>query len=70
MDSSNPEVVSLFRHAMELKIRHNYSTVWMITPSAVLGGARPVDFLRHVQQLHHALTRFAAQPRGPGEPLG
>lgn len=60
----HPAVVSLFRHAMELKIPHNYFTAWMITPSAVLGGARPVDSLPHIAQLHQALERFARQPAG------
>ncbi|MFB0840442.1 hypothetical protein ACETK3_20870 [Arthrobacter sp. E44] len=31
---------------MELRIPHNYFTVWMITPSRELGGARPVDLLK------------------------
>ncbi|MET3176047.1 UNVERIFIED_ORG: hypothetical protein ABIB52_003920 [Arthrobacter sp. UYCu721] len=30
---------------MELKVTHNYFTIWMITPSRELGGARPVDVL-------------------------
>jgi hypothetical protein len=30
---------------MELKIAHNYFTVWMVTPSSSLGGSRPVDLL-------------------------
>jgi hypothetical protein len=41
-----PTVGDLFHRAMELKIPHNYFTVWMITPSQELGGARPVDVLR------------------------
>lgn len=60
----HPAVVSLFGHAMELKVPHNYFTAWMITPSAGLGGSRPVDSLPHLRQLHQALERFAAQPRG------
>jgi len=40
-----PAVVDLFHQAMELKIPHNYFTVWMITPSRELGRARPVDVL-------------------------
>jgi hypothetical protein len=60
----HPVVVSLFRHAMELKIPHNYFTAWMITPAAGLGGARPVDSLPHVPQLRQALEVFAAQPPG------
>ena len=42
----HPTVVDLFQRAMELKIPHNYFTVWMITPSRELGGARPVDVLK------------------------
>lgn len=41
-----PTVVDLFSRAMELKIPHNYFTVWLITPSRDLGGTRPVDVLR------------------------
>jgi hypothetical protein len=40
-----PTVVDLFQRAMELKIPHNYFTVWMITPCRELAGARPVDVL-------------------------
>lgn len=29
----HPIVVGLFQRAMELKIPHNYFTVWMVTPS-------------------------------------
>ncbi len=57
----HPAVVSLFRHAMELKLPHNYFTAWMITPLAVLGGARPVDALPHETQLHRALDDFTGQ---------
>lgn len=60
----HPAVVSLFRHAMELKIPHNYFTAWMITPAADLRGARPVDSLPHTTQLHRALEGFAAEPAG------
>lgn len=42
-----PTVVDLFQWAMELKIPHNYFTLWMITPSRELGGSRPVDLLRN-----------------------
>ncbi|WP_165478396.1 hypothetical protein [Arthrobacter sp. S39] len=62
----HPTVASLFRHALELKIAHNYFTVWMITPSQDLGGARPVDSLSRVPQLHRALEGFAAQLPGTG----
>ncbi len=55
-------VEKLFQRAMALKIPHNYFTVWMITPSATVGGARPVDSLPRSAQLHRALEGFAAQP--------
>jgi hypothetical protein len=42
----HPIVTALFQRAMELKIPHNYFTVWMITPSREFGGARPVDVLK------------------------
>lgn len=42
----HPTVTALFQRAMELKIPHNYFTVWMITPSRELGGTRPVDLLK------------------------
>ncbi len=29
----HPTVASLFRHALELRIAHNYFTAWMITPA-------------------------------------
>ena len=58
----HPTVASLFRHALELRIAHNYFTVWMITPARDLGGARPVDSLPRVPQLHRALEGLAAQP--------
>ncbi|MDR7161775.1 hypothetical protein [Arthrobacter sp. BE255] len=41
----HPTVVDLFKRAMELKIPHNYFTVWMVTPAGSLGGSRPVDLL-------------------------
>jgi hypothetical protein len=41
-----PTVVDLFPRAMELKVPHNYFTVWMVTPSRELGGARPVGVLK------------------------
>jgi hypothetical protein len=40
-----PTVTALFRRTMELGIPHNYFTVWMVTPSRELAGARPVDHL-------------------------
>ncbi|WP_156810879.1 hypothetical protein [Arthrobacter sp. FB24] len=30
---------------MDLKIPHNYFTLWMVTPSRALAGNRPVDQL-------------------------
>lgn len=41
-----PTVVELFQRAMELQIPHNYFTLWMVTPSRDLAGARPVDRLK------------------------
>jgi hypothetical protein len=41
-----PPVVELFERAMELDIPHNYFTLWMVTPSRALAGARPVDHLK------------------------
>jgi hypothetical protein len=41
----HPTVVELFQRAMELKIRHNHFTLWMITPSDSLAGSRPVALL-------------------------
>jgi hypothetical protein len=58
----HPAVVSLFRHAMELKIPHNYFTAWMITPSAELRRARPVDSLPHLPRLHQALEGLVQPP--------
>lgn len=37
----HPTVVELFHRAMELKIPHNYFTVWMVTPSGTLNSSRP-----------------------------
>ena len=56
----HPTVVDLFDRAMELKIPHNFFTVWMITPSRELGGARPVDVL----QDSRAPLRRALETRG------
>jgi hypothetical protein len=42
----HPQVIGLFGRALELQIPHNYFTVWMITPSRDLAGARPVDHLK------------------------
>jgi hypothetical protein len=51
----HPTVIELFRRAMELKIPHNYFTVWMVTPSRSLAGSRPVDLLASGQPLFRAL---------------
>ena len=40
-----PVVIALFRRAMDLRVPHNYFTLWMVTPSRALAGARPVDHL-------------------------
>lgn len=42
----DPVVVELFERAMELRIPHNYFALWMMVPSPVLHGARPVDLRR------------------------
>lgn len=56
----HPTVVELFQRAMELKIPHNYFTVWMVTPSGNLAGSRPVDLLdRQPSSLLGALDSFA-----------
>jgi hypothetical protein len=60
----HPTVTSLFRRAMELRIPHNYFTVWMITPARELHSSRPVDSLHTPQELHQALEGFAAQVPG------
>jgi hypothetical protein len=41
-----PPVLALFQRAMELQIPHNYFTLWMVTSSRALAGARPVDQLK------------------------
>ena len=52
----HPTVVKLFKRAMQLKIPHNYFTVWMVTPSGRLAGSRPVDLLdSRTQTLFRAL---------------
>lgn len=60
----HPTVTGLFRHAMDLRIPHNYFTVWLITPARELHSARPVDSLHRPQELHQALEGFAAQLLG------
>ncbi|QDG87058.1 hypothetical protein [Pseudarthrobacter sp. NIBRBAC000502770] len=42
----HPTVLELFQRAMELQIPHNYFTLWMVTPTRDLAGARPVDHLK------------------------
>lgn len=60
----HPTVVDLFKRAMELKIPHNYFTLWMVTPAS-LGGSRPVDLLDGgPQPMLRALEAFGRdQPR-------
>ena len=41
--SLDPVVVRLFQRAIELRVPHNYFTLWMMTPCHALEGARPVD---------------------------
>ncbi|MDP9903153.1 hypothetical protein [Arthrobacter bambusae] len=41
--SLNQLVVELFHRAVELRIPHNYFTLWMMLPCPALEGARPVD---------------------------
>jgi hypothetical protein len=58
----HPTVVDLFKRAMELKIPHNYFTVWMVTPAGNLGGSRPVDLLDgRPQPLLHALEALGRE---------
>lgn len=61
----HPTVVDLFKRAMELKIPHNYFTLWMVTPSGSIGGSRPVDLLDSgLQPLLRALEALGReQPR-------
>jgi hypothetical protein len=42
----HPTVIGLFERALERQIPHNYFTLWMVTPSKALAGARPVDHLK------------------------
>lgn len=52
----HPTVMDLFHRAMEVKIPHNYFTLWMITRSGSLAGSRPVDLLDSGHSpLHRAL---------------
>jgi hypothetical protein len=36
-----PQVIELFRSAMELDVPHNYFTAWMVAPSGDLAGGPP-----------------------------
>lgn len=46
--------------AMDLKIPHNYFTLWMVTPSRNLAGSRLVDLLdKQPSSLFGALGSFA-----------
>ncbi|WP_211880041.1 hypothetical protein [Pseudarthrobacter albicanus] len=42
----HPTVMMLFQRALELQIPHNCFTAWMVTPSHLLTGSRPVDLLK------------------------
>lgn len=45
---------------MDLKIPHNYFTLWMVTPSRNLAGSRLVDLLdKQPSSLFGALGSFA-----------
>jgi hypothetical protein len=62
----HPTVVDLFKRAMELKIPHNYFTVWMVTPAGSLAGSRPVDLLDGgPQPLFHGLETLGRQQSPP-----
>lgn len=52
-------VAALFERAMELRIPHNYFTLWMVVPSPALQGRRPVDLrdTRDPAPLLQALAR-------------
>lgn len=64
----HPSVVDLFKRAMELKIPHNYFTVWMVTPAGSLGGSRPVDLLDSgPQALLRALETLGRERSGLGQ---
>lgn len=61
-------VVDLFKRAMELKIPHNYFTVWMVRPSGSLGGSRPVDLLDSGPQgFLRALENLGREQSGLGQ---
>jgi hypothetical protein len=63
-------VVDLFKRAMELKIPHNYFTIWMVTPSGSLGGSRPVDLLHSgPQPLLRALEILGKEQSPCGQPV-
>jgi hypothetical protein len=52
-------VTALFRHAMELRIPHNYFSAWMLTPSISLADSRLVDMLNGgTRPLIRALEEF------------
>lgn len=54
-----PAVKVLFARAMELRIAHNYFSVWLTTPSPELEGRRPVDIIQNsTPPLLDALEKF------------
>jgi hypothetical protein len=61
----HPTVVELFKRAMELKIPHNYFTLWMVTPVGSLGGSRPVDLLASARNKHPRPTGRVALGHEP-----
>jgi hypothetical protein len=55
----HPTVTELFQRAMNVDVPHNYSTIWMVTTSKDLAGARPVDHLKgNPAPLFRALESF------------
>lgn len=57
-----PTVRALFTRALVLKIPHNSFAAWMMAPSGVLAGARPVDLLKDPpESLFPALETFSQE---------
>lgn len=58
----HPNVRELFTRAMALGIPHNSFAAWMMTPSRVLAGSRPVDLLKDPPgSLFPALEKFSQE---------
>lgn len=56
----HPTVRALFIRAMALKVPHNSFAAWMMTPSRMLAGSRPVDVLKDPpESLFPALETFS-----------